>query len=80
MSRLGVLVGEVVVRFVLSDIGEMLPDGGDDGDFAGGDAQTAHQVHGVVVGAVCGPESGHRHADDVFARDAERIEGQRGHK
>ena len=80
LAGLAVLVGDVVVVRVMLDILEMLEAGLFDGDLAQRGAQRADQADGVVVGAACRAEAGHRDADDPLARDLERVEGHGRHQ
>ena len=58
----------------------MLQAGVADRDFAHGDAQAAHQLQRIVVGAIRGAESGHRDADDARAVEVQEIEGPGRHE
>ena len=78
LPGLGVFVGGRLFFGVESDIGEVLFAGFADGNFAGSDAQAAHQGDRVAVGAVAGAESGHCDADDAFAVEPEAIESPHG--
>ena len=71
---LAVLVGRRAVFGVEPYVPEMLQAGVADRDFAHGDAQAAHQLQRIVVGAIRGAESGHRDADDPRAVELQLVE------
>ena len=79
-ARLGVFVGRAPAAGVEAYILKMLCAGVADRDFADRHAQSAHQLQRIVVGAVGGPESGHRDADDARAVEVQEIEGPGRHE
>ena len=80
LARLGVLVGDVVDRLVMADVGKVQAHGVADIDLAQVGAERLGELGGVVVGAVGRAEAGHGHADDAGAVDAQKVEGARCHE
>ena len=80
LTRLGVLISNVLGDAVVPDVTEMPLDGFRDGNLAGGDAQPGHQVDRVVFRAGGGPEPGHRDAEDPGAGESQLVESLHRHQ
>ncbi|HMJ35460.1 MAG TPA: hypothetical protein VK501_16245, partial [Baekduia sp.] len=80
-AGLDVLEGDVVDRLALGEgMAELLehqPGGGPDVELLPRDAERAHQRDRVVLGVLAGREAGQGEAEDVGARQSERIESAR---
>ena len=74
LAGLRILVGNIVVLSILTDILEVLGNGLGDADFLDGYAQSLHQLEGVVIGAIGGAETRHRDTDDALAVESEFVE------
>ena len=64
----------------VSDILKVLGDSLGDADLTDGHAKGLHQLHGIVMRAVCRTEAWHRDADDALTVKAEFVESLHGHE
>ena len=80
LARLAVFIGHVVHRFVMADVGEVLPDGGGNVDLLHADAQLLAKLHGIGLRALRGAEAGHRDALDLLPAAPAEVERAHAHE
>ena len=75
LTSLTVLVCHVMYVDVMIDVEEMLLHTLTDAYLAYGDAKALHKRYGIIIGTVCGAESGHRDAYYSLTVVAKLVEG-----
>ena len=80
LARLAVLIGHVLHRGIVADIGEVLFDRRPNGNLAEAHPERLGERLGIRLGTHRGAEARHRRGRDAIARKPERIEGTHGHE
>ena len=80
LSRLTVLIGDVVHAYVVTDVAEVKGHRLVEADFPEGDTELADQGAGIPVGPVSSAEAGHGDGDDAFPWKVKHVECLNGYQ